>query len=105
MKPMVRLSDGFDYYPYTLLYVDVILWTHHDADSVLMKVDKYFRLKPDSVEEPDMYLGSKLRPTNIENGVWAWALSPSQYVQKSFRNVQKYVGKYRRKMEVIKSVS
>ena len=55
------------------------------------KVDNYFKLKPDSFREPDMYLVSKVRPMSFENGVWAWTLSTSQYVQVSFRNVQNYV--------------
>ena len=38
-----------------------------------------------------MYLGAKVRPTRLENGVWSWALSPSQYVQESCRDFQKYV--------------
>ena len=51
-----------------------------DNANVLTKVEKYFKLKTDSIGDPDMYLGAKLRPTNLENGVWAWALSTSQYV-------------------------
>ena len=51
------------------------------------KVDKYFKLKPDSVGEPDIYLVSKVRLIKLENGVWAWELNPSQYVQESCRNV------------------
>ena len=51
------------------------------------KVDKYFRLKPDSIREPDMYLGAKVRPMKLGNGVWTLDLSPSQYVQESCRNV------------------
>ena len=45
-----------------------------------MNVDKYFNLKPDSVRKPDIYLGAKVRQMKLENGVWAWVLSPSQYV-------------------------
>ena len=91
MKPMVRPSDGAEYYAYILLYVDDILCIHHDAEIVLTKFDKCFKLKPDSFGEPDMYLGAKVRLTKLENGLWAWALIPSQYVHESCRNVQKYV--------------
>ena len=38
-----------------------------------------------------MYLGAKLWPMKLEKGVWAWVLSPSQYVQEICWNVQKYV--------------
>ena len=91
MNPMVISSDGDEYYAYILLYVDDILCIRHDAESVITKFDKYFKLKPDSVGEPDMYLGAKVRPMKLENGVWAWILIFSQYVQESYCNVQKYV--------------
>ena len=38
-----------------------------------------------------MNSGAKVRPTKLDNGVWAWALSPPQYVQENCRNVQKCV--------------
>ena len=60
MKPMARPSDGAEYEAYILLYVDDILCIHHNAESVLTKVDKYFNLKPVSVRETYMYLGSKV---------------------------------------------
>ena len=91
MKPMVIPSDGTKYYAYILLYVDDILCIHHDTKSVLAKVDKYFQLKPDSIRDPDMYLGDKSAPMKLDNGVCSWDLSPSHYVQERFRNVQKYV--------------
>ena len=85
----MRPSDGSEYYAYILLYVDDILCIHHNSDNVLTKVDNYFKLKPDSIGEPDMYLGSKVRPKKLEKGVRAWALSPPKYVQESCWNVQK----------------
>ena len=38
-----------------------------------------------------MYLGDKVRPTNLDNGVWAWVLSPQQYVKEISWNIQKYM--------------
>ena len=66
---MARPSDGSEYYTYILLYVNDILCIHHDAESVLTKVDKYFKLKLDSIGEPDMYLVTKLRLMKLENDV------------------------------------
>jgi hypothetical protein len=34
-------------------------------------------LKPSLVGNPDIYLGAKLKPTQLENGIWTWGLSPS----------------------------
>ena len=44
VKPMVRPEDGFDYYACVLIYVDGVMVIHHDADIVLRKIDKYFKL-------------------------------------------------------------
>ena len=80
---MLRPSDGAEYYAYILLYFDNILCIYHDAESFPTRVDKYFNLKPNSIDEPDMYLGSKLRSMNIDDDVWDRALIPSQNVQES----------------------
>ena len=81
MKLMVRPSDGYEYYAYILLYADDILFLPPYTESIITKVDKYFKLKPDSVKEPDMYLVAKVPPMKLDNSVWAWELIPSQYVQ------------------------
>ncbi len=72
--------------------MDDILCIHDDPDTILTQKDKYFPLKPDSVGEPDIYLGAKLKLMQLENGVWAWGLSPSKYVQEALRNCKKYIG-------------
>ena len=47
-KAETRASDGVKYYAYILLYVDGILVIHHDAEAVLLRIDKYFKLKAGS---------------------------------------------------------
>jgi hypothetical protein len=58
---------------------------------VLGKINKYLPLKPDSVGDPDIYLGAKLRQTRLSNGVTAWALSPSKYVNQAVRNCETHL--------------
>ena len=70
MKPMVRPEDGFDYYSYVLIYVDDVVVVHHDIESVLWRLDKYFKLNPILIDDPDIYLGSKLKKMQLENEVW-----------------------------------
>ena len=89
---MTRPSDGFKYYAYVLLYVDDCLCIHHDAETQLEQLDKYFPMKPGSIGDPDIYLGSKIRKVNLENGVEAWANSPSKYVQEAVRNTEIFLG-------------
>lgn len=98
-KAMVRPSDGAHYYAYILCYVDDILCIHHDAMSVLSKINDYMKLKPSSIGDPDIYLGTKLRRVQLTNGVWAWSMSPSKYVQQAVANCRahlksNYAGRY-----------
>ena len=60
-KPVTRQDDGFVYYTYILLYIDDGLAIHHDAESVLYELDKYFQMKKGSIADPDIYLGNKLQ--------------------------------------------
>ena len=90
IKPQTT-KDGFEYYSYILCYVDDILVIHHNPKKVMDKIHKYFPLKEGSVGEPDMYLGTKLKKTRLNNGDYAWAMSPSKYVQESVSNCVKHV--------------
>ena len=93
-KPMVRPEDGFKYYTYMLLYVDDCLCEYHDAMSALHELDYYFKMKSESIGDPDIYLGGKLRWTVLPNNVEAWGLSPSKYTfQKAVKNVESYLDK------------
>ena len=76
MKPEID-PDGDEYYSYILCYVDDVLVVHYDAMTTLMNIDKYFKLKPSSIGDPDIYLGANLKYTRTKNGVWCWTLSPS----------------------------
>jgi hypothetical protein len=93
MKPMVRPDDNFKYYAYVLLYVDDVLVIGHDAMDILNKIDFYFKMKPDSKGDPDIYLGSKIRKFRMPNGVEAWVQSPSKYIQEGCKNVKQHIQK------------
>ena len=89
LKAEVRPDDEFKYYSYILCYVDDILVVHHDAVSILNRIDKYMTLKPSKTDsDPDIYLGAKLKKMTLPNGVWCWTLSPSKYVQEAVRNCE-----------------
>ena len=62
MKPEID-PDGDKYYSYILCYMDDVLVVHHNAMKTMMKIDKYFKLKPSSISDPDIYLGTKLKYT------------------------------------------
>ena len=47
-------------------------------------------LKP-GFGKPDMYLGTTLHKTRLNNGVWAWPISPVKCVQEAVRNCAVHV--------------
>ena len=55
------------------------------------QVDKYFKMKPGSIGDPDFYLGAKLRMKRLLNGVLAWSMSSSKYIQAAVQNIKDYV--------------
>jgi hypothetical protein len=90
-KAETRPADSFRYYAYILCFVDDILCVHHDPMSVLNLINVYMPLKPSSVGDPDIYLGAKLKLTQLDNGIWAWGLSPSKYVAQAVKNCVKHL--------------
>jgi hypothetical protein len=91
LKAKTRPGDGFKYYLYVLCYVDNVLCVHHDAMQQIRAIGKQFPLKKGSVGDTDIYLGAKLRKVMLENGVEAWSMSPSKYVQEAVKNVKNYL--------------
>ena len=87
-------SDGNTYYEYILLYVDDAHVVSENAESILHnELGRYFHLKEESIGPPTVYLGGRVHKVQLENRVWAWSISSSQYVQSAIKNVEEYVGK------------
>ena len=61
LKAMTRPENNVHYYAYILCCVDNILCIHHSPISVMNEINSYLPLKPSSVDDPDIYLGAKLR--------------------------------------------
>jgi Reverse transcriptase (RNA-dependent DNA polymerase) len=92
MVPKTR-DDGFEYYSYVLIYVDDILAVSHEAMNDLRRIDFYFRMKKESIGDPDIYLGSKLRKVTMPNGVEAWMISPTKYIREAIKSVERHLEK------------
>ena len=56
-----------------------------------MKLNKYFKLKPDSIHPPDDYLGTKIKITSLPNGKKAWGQSSSHYVREAVKNLEEWM--------------
>jgi hypothetical protein len=64
---------------------------HHDPGAPLEKLDEYFKMKEGFIQVPTFYLGAKLNNTAHPDGVVAWSMSSSKYVQSVVQNVQYYL--------------
>jgi hypothetical protein len=49
------------------VYTDDILTIGVDPKDILMKLNKYFKLEPDSMHPPDDYLGTKIKKRVMSN--------------------------------------
>jgi hypothetical protein len=48
-------------------------------------------MKEGSIQVPAFYLGTKLKNTVLPNGVVAWFMRSSKYVQSAVQNVKEYL--------------
>jgi hypothetical protein len=91
MKAETRSDDSVSYWAYILIYVEDILCVHHDPGYPLEKLDEYFKMKGGSIQVPTFYLEAKLKKIVLPNGVVAWGMSASKYVQSAVQNVKEYL--------------
>ena len=94
MKAEYRPEDKLEHYSYILCYVDEILCIHHDLDDVINKLNGYVSLKLGSGGSPNKYLDTKLKCMQLHNGIWAWSMSLSKYVQEAVRICKECIAKH-----------
>ena len=63
---------------------------HHDGVKALKEIDHFFKMKDGSVGNPEFYLGAKLRPITLPNGVVSWGMSSSKYIHAAVAIVKAY---------------
>ena len=68
MKLLVRPKYGLGYNVDVLIYVDDVLVIHNDADSVLRRINKYFKLDSSSIGDHAIYLGPSGRKCDLRIG-------------------------------------
>jgi hypothetical protein len=85
--------------------VDDILCVHHNPGSPVAKLYEYFKMKEGSIQFPTLYLGAKLNKTVLTNGVVAWGMSSSKYVQSAVQNVKEYLAALPGDHMLVKKVS
>ena len=87
LRPAVK-PGSFEYYEYTLCYVNDMLCVSHKPRKLMKKIQEYFKLKDYNIEPPDGYLGSTLANMKLNSGKYCWYMSPEQYVKVAVTNVE-----------------
>jgi hypothetical protein len=80
------------------VYTDNILAIGADPTDIMMKPNKYFNLKPDSVHPPDDYLGTKIKKTVLQKGALGWGQSSLHYVRNAMKNLEEWMVKEGRRL-------
>jgi hypothetical protein len=87
-----------EYYKYFFVNTDDSLAIGVEPKDILMKLNKYFKLKPESIHPPDAYLGTKIKKTILPNGEPAWRQISSYYVRNVVNNLEDWMVKEWKKL-------
>ena len=75
-----------------LVYVNDILIFLNDPKVTMDKLGKLlYKLKPESVKEPELYLGANMEKVQLPNGKVEWSMGSQTYVMKAVRVVESLI--------------
>jgi hypothetical protein len=86
--PDVWIRSATDHYEMILVYVDDILVFAQDPQKIMIAIGECYELKPESVKEPDIYLGANMEKVQLPNGKTEWAMSPRTYIKSAIKVVE-----------------
>jgi hypothetical protein len=69
-------EDRYEYYKMLLVYVDNVLAISHELKVLIDAIGEYYKVKPGSNKEPDIYLGANVEKVQRLDGREVWAMSP-----------------------------
>jgi hypothetical protein len=71
-----------------LAYVDNVLAISHEPKVLIDAIGEYYKVKPGSDKEPDIYLGANVKKVQMLDGREVWAMSPRDYVKNAIKTVK-----------------
>ena len=87
-------TDGSKYYSYICIYVDDILICAENPKGYMAMIGSKFYLKPESIKDPDVYLGANFKRKTMEDGSILWVTSASSYLKEALRVSNDLLVKY-----------
>jgi Reverse transcriptase (RNA-dependent DNA polymerase) len=86
--PDVWIKMTTDHYEMILVYVDDILIFSRAPQQVMDDLGQLYELKPESVREPDIYLGANIEKVQLPDGRSEWAMTSRTYVKNAVKIVE-----------------
>jgi hypothetical protein len=87
--PDVWIRPAAEHYDEMILvYVDDILVFAKEPRKIMSSIGECYELKPESVNEPDIYLGANMEKVQLPNGKTEWAMSPKNYIKNAIKVVE-----------------
>ena len=68
-----------------LVYVDDVLIFAKDPKVTMDKLGKLYKLKPESVKEPNIYLGANMEKFQLPRDKVEWAMGSRTYIRNAMR--------------------
>jgi hypothetical protein len=81
-------EDGYKYYEMLLVYVDNVLAISHEPKVLIDAIGEYYKVKPGSDKEPDIYLGANVKKVQMPDGREVWATSSRNYIKNAIKTVK-----------------
>ena len=81
-------GDGFEYYEMVLVYVDDCLAIGENPRMMIDSIGEFYKVKPGSDKEPEIYLGANVEKVQMPDGREVWATSPRDYVKNAIKTVE-----------------
>ena len=87
--------NGEEYFSYLLVYVDDLLCIDCNPRQYMDQIEKSFKIKEGSIEQPRVYLGAICQMNQSRtDGVECWGMSTEQYCKEAVKNVKKQLKEY-----------
>jgi hypothetical protein len=68
-----------------LVYVDDVMGISHELKVLIDAIGEYYKVKPRSDKEPDIYLGANVEKVQMCDGREVWAMSPRDYIKNAIK--------------------
>ena len=86
--PDVWIRSAGTHYEMLLVYVDDILVFAKKPKTIMDALGQLYELKPESVKEPELYLGANMEKVQLPSGKTEWAMSSRTYVKNAVKVVE-----------------